>query len=206
MSNSTQGPTERVAARGLQRFDIKIGLDIRGAATQDEVCDRLIAVFGRWRLEDGEEIVDLQDYSHVPNGPGIVLVSKRWVLSVDYGAGRPGFLLSNRKGLEGSTAERLAAATKLALAKCQRLLDEAEMDGVAPASSKSVTVALNDRLHYPPTDATDAELAPAMQSLAGGLFGQDGNVERTDVGDGRLTYVISAATDVSIADLQSRIK
>ena len=106
-------PTDRLLNSGLQKFDVKINVSLKNGVDQDDVCDRLLAVFGRWRSEEGEEIVDLQDYSHVPEGPGIVLVSKRWVLSVDWRGEQPGLYLSTRRNLDGTTSERLAASLRL---------------------------------------------------------------------------------------------
>ena len=73
------GPTisEQLAAAGLQRFDLKLHLDGPSDFDSDQADDALLAIFGEWRLEEGEEIIDLADYSHVPEGPGVLLISKR---------------------------------------------------------------------------------------------------------------------------------
>ena len=67
----------------LQKINVKFGID----AAADADWDALLNIFSRWRLEEGEEILDLADYSHVPEAPSIILVSKRWQLGVDFSRG-----------------------------------------------------------------------------------------------------------------------
>ncbi len=169
---SGKTPTERLLEAGLQKYDLKLGLDVPAEIGQDGICDRLLAVFGRWRDDTGEEVIDLQDYSHVTNGPGVVLVSKRWVLSVDWADAQPGVLLSTRRKLSGANSEeRLIAAARLLLEKTIRLLGEPELRDAARANASELSIAINDRVLSPKSEENDAAIRPAVAALLDRLYG-----------------------------------
>ncbi len=204
-----QSPSERILAAGLQRLDIKLFLTLEPGFTQDEVWTRLIAVFGRWRHDEGEELVDLQDYAHVPNGPGIVLVSKRWVLSIDWSDGQPGVLLSTRRGLEGTLSERFARATRVLLEKTGRLLAEEELKEVVKPRCGELSIAVNDRVLYPDPDAADAELRPEVEKLVTKLYAPAScELERPSDSGSRLKYRarVQDADAPTLAELTARLK
>ncbi len=204
-----QSPSERILAAGLQRLDIKLYLTLEPGLTQDEVWTRLIAVFGRWRHDESEELIDLQDYAHVPNGPGIVLVSKRWVLSIDWSDGQAGILLPMRRGLEGTLSERFARATRVLLEKATRLLAEEELEEVMKPRCGELSIAVNDRVLYPDPDAADAELRPEVEKLITKLYaGASCELERASDSDSRLKYRARAQdTDaLTLAELTARLE
>jgi hypothetical protein len=202
-----QTPSDRILGEGLQKLDIKLPLRVKPGLGQDNVWDRLIAVFGRWRHDEGEDLIDLQDYAHIPNGPGIVLVSKRWVLSVDWRGGKPGVLLSTRRRLEGTLLERFVQATRLLLDKAARLLGEAEMKDAATADCGELSIAVNDRLLFPETDESDAELRPVVNALAAKLYAGAGcDIERLSSA-ARLSYRIRArGAGATVDDLAARLR
>ena len=200
-------PTDRLLKTGLQKFDIKLNVSLADGVDHDTICDRLLAVFGRWRSEEGEDTVDLQDYSHVPQGPGIVLVSKRWVLSVDCRDGQPGLMISTRRNLDGTASERLAGAMRLLLEKGQRLLDEEEMQGAFTPQTGELEIALNDRLLLPNSSEIDDEIRPEVNALLGKLYG-DAKCSLEKIGDSkeRLAYRVRVeGTNGGIAPLLAKL-
>ncbi len=202
-----QTPSDRILDEGLQKLDIKLPLRVKPGLGQDDVWDRLIAVFGRWRHDEGEDLIDLQDYAHVQHGPGIVLVSKRWVLSLDWRGGEPGVLLSTRRRLESTLPERFIQATRLLLEKAARLLSEPEMRDVGAPICGELSIAVNDRLLFPETDASDAALRPAVNALAAKLYAGAGcEIERVSPA-GRLSYRIRArGADATLEELAARLR
>jgi len=203
----------RDAAGGidLQKINVKLGEDAPGLD-----WDKLLAVFSRWREEEGEEMLDLADYAHVPEGPSVVLVSKRWHFGIDFargsGAGRTGgwggLFLSTRKNLEGDLEARVRAATKLTLEKIQRLLGEAEFAGDSTFAVKlgELDIVFNDRVQLPNTDESDTLARPAVDALANALYG-DGlaKIEKDEDASRRLGYSLSADTDLDLAGALSRL-
>src|SRR5437764_1537417 len=81
-----------------------------------------IPAFHRW-IQDRvcpEMLIDVADYRHVPNGPGVVLMGHEAAYSLDNTKGRLG-LLYNRRLAGGAAQENLRQAYDAAVAACQRL-------------------------------------------------------------------------------------
>jgi len=65
-----------------------------------------IAVFHRW-IQDRvcpEMLIDVADYRHVPNGPGVMLIGHEANYSLDSAKGRLGLLYSRKQA--GGSAQR----------------------------------------------------------------------------------------------------
>src|SRR6266851_2898772 len=85
-----------------------------------------ITIFHRW-IQDRvcpEMLIDVADYRHVPNGPGVVLMGHEANYSLDNTKGRLGLLYS-RKQSGGEAQENLRQAFDAAVAACGRLEQEA---------------------------------------------------------------------------------
>ena len=182
----------------LQKINVKFGID----APADADWDALLNIFSRWRLEEGEEILDLADYSHVPEAPSIILVSKRWQLGIDFsrgtGEGRAGgwagLLYASRKGLEGDLGARLRSVLVSALEKFQRLAGEKEFPRGVTILYGELDIAFNDRLLVPNNDEMDTLVRPAVEEVLAALYGDEGcSVEREDDPGRRLAYCARAA-------------
>lgn len=191
------------APAGLQKLNVKLRLD----APPELDYDVLLHIFGRWRLEPNEEIMDLADYGHVDHGPNCLLVSHRWHFGIDLTGGVPGLFLSVRQGLSGAPAERVAEAVRLCLEKSRRLCAEPEMPRAARPLCGELEIVLNDRLLAPHTPATDAEWRPAVESLGNRLYGA--GVARLEVEEDRtrrLGYRLSApGCAATLDDLLGRL-
>ncbi|MCH2366425.1 MAG: hypothetical protein MK554_04285 [Planctomycetes bacterium] len=182
----------------LQKINVKFGID----APADADWDALLNIFSRWRLEEGEEILDLADYSHVPEAPSIILVSKRWQLGVDFSRGTgedraggwAGLLYASRKGLEGDLGARLRSVLVSALEKFQRLAGEKEFPRGVTILYGELDIAFNDRLLVPNNDEMDALVRPTVEEVLAALYGDEGcSVEREDDPGRRLAYCARAA-------------
>ena len=182
----------------LQKINVKFGID----AAADADWDALLNIFSRWRLEEGEEILDLADYSHVPEAPSIILVSKRWQLGVDFSRGTgedraggwAGLLYASRKGLEGDLGARLRSVLVSALEKFQRLVGEKEFPRGVTILYGELDIAFNDRLLVPNNDEMDALVRPTVEEVLAALYGDEGcSVEREDDPGRRLAYCARAA-------------
>jgi len=152
---------------GLQKIDLKLLLE--GPAGLDP--DFLLAIFGRWRLEEGQEIVDLADYAHVDHGPSCILISHRWHFGVTFAGGEPGLLYSTRKGLAGTDEERLLAAARGLVALGRRLVAEPEFPRDIRPDPGRIDVVFNDRTIVRNDAAGDARFRPAVEALGIRLHG-----------------------------------
>src|ERR1041384_8435896 len=84
------------------------------------------ALFNTWiqqqRLE--ELLIDVADYLHVHNGPGIMLIGHEADYSLDNRGGRLGLLYNRKAPLDGSVQEKLAQAAHAALTAARLLETE----------------------------------------------------------------------------------
>jgi hypothetical protein len=128
------------------------------------------AVFNSWiqekRLE--ELLIDVADYLHVHQGPGIMLIGHEADYSLDNRAGRLGLLYNRKAQLEGSTQEKLAQAVRAALTAAQILEKENGLHFIG----SEVQVIVNDRLLVPNTVETFETLRPDIQAFFNRLYNE----------------------------------
>ena len=156
----------------LQRIQIKIASD----APPSLRLDPFLEIFGRWRKEKAHpaEWVDLADYAHMPRGAGIVLVGQRCNFSFDMALPGPGVLYIAKKGLSGTSEERITSAFQWCLDLSKRLVAEKEFPQGVQLRWNSLQIRFNDRLETPNNASTDDELRPAIRQAMDRLFGPQG--------------------------------
>ncbi len=76
---------------------------------------------GRIRHLAEHMLIDVADYAHVPDGPGILLVSDEANIYFDRFDGRLGLTYSRKRPIEGTFADRLAAVVSYARQACELL-------------------------------------------------------------------------------------
>jgi hypothetical protein len=145
--------------------------------------EELMPVFHGWiqnQVVQHHQLIDVADYKHVINGPGVMLIAHEGQFGYDMGEGTPGLLYSRMRPLEGSFESRLSATASVALAACTRL--EQTLPGKIAFRSDRVLFRINDRLAAPSTPATFQELLPQVQSFFTKLLGAAVQIEhRADV-------------------------
>ena len=128
------------------------------------------AVFNSWiqtqRLE--ELLIDVADYLHVHNGPGIMLIGHEADYSLDNRAGRLGLLYNRKEQLEGTTQEKLAQAVRAALTVAQIL----EKENGLKFNGSEVQVIVNDRLLVPNSTETFVSLEKDLKAFFHTLYNQ----------------------------------
>jgi len=127
------------------------------------------------RLEDFILLIDVHDYSHMQEGPGILLVAHEGNFSIDMGGGRPGLLYYRKIPTTLSPGEHLATILRSAI-EAVRLL---ERDARVQFNLDEVLVLANDRLNAPNTDASFAELKPSLAAALQKVFEASFDLART---------------------------
>ena len=166
--------------------------------------EALIPVFHRFIREQliKELLIDVVDYSHVPNGPGVVLIGH----SADYYVGAMdgafGLIYSLKRGAPAPEA-RLADALRRVI-NVARLL---EQDSTVQVRFKSgeLSLRLTDRLHAPNDDATFASTQAEVEQLFGSLYGGAVTVERLVEARGPLSVSIKASSAPSLEALLEKL-
>lgn len=134
--------------------------------------EAIVPVFHRFIREHAfdELMIDVADYKHVKNGPGIVLIGDANDYYFDEGEGRRGLLFSRKR--HGSAPDgRLREGFARAL-RASKLLEEApELAGRVSFVTDEILVRLPDRLRAPNDDAGFAQAAQELSPLLDKLYG-----------------------------------
>lgn len=158
--------------------------------------DKLIPVFHDWirtkKIPD-ELLIDVADYAHVPQGPGVVLIGHQSDYYLDVADDRAGLLYSRKRGFDGDFQAGIDDAFRRALRACELLEEESGLG--LQFGTDEVLFRVQDRLHAPNADATYDAYKPALERTASELFGGAGALER--VGGPREPFAVRISTGAS---------
>jgi hypothetical protein len=190
----------------------KIDLKVMAATGRKVELERAIPVFHRWIQERAldELMVDVADYTHVPEGPGVVLVCHDAIYALDSGGAELGLLYSRRRethsslGAIATLEDRLVSVFRRALAACARLERESDLAGLRFPGDR-FQLAVNDRRV---SRAQAGELGMALERVAGWLYrGEQPAIEVSGSGEGgRLTATLRAGRAPGAAELLARLE
>jgi hypothetical protein len=178
------------------------------AAPESAQCIELeafLGVFHRWIKERvlSELLIDVANYAHVPEGPGVVLIGHGSDYFLDQGEGRLG-LLHNRKRAGRSPTEQLADLARRTLHAASLLEREPELSGALRFATNELLFRINDRLAAPNTDATFVSVKPELEELANQVFGGGFELARAGGPKDLFAVRITSAVSVPIATLLER--
>ena len=128
-----------------QKLQLKIYVTPDSARSLE--AEALIPVFHRWIKERilPELLIDVANYGHVPEGPGVVLIGHGSDYSMDEGEGRFGFL-HNRKRAGAGPADRLADLARRTLHAASLLERDPTLSGKLRFATNELLFRVNDRL------------------------------------------------------------
>ena len=144
---------------------VRIGAKLYADTPQAIDLAAVVPIFHGWiqrKVLDGVPI-DVADYAHVPDGPGVMLIGHEADRSLDLGEGRPGVLYQRKRDGEGSLEERFAAA----IASADGIADELEADPAAGGVSfgrDEILLTVTDRRLAPNEDATLEAVRGAIEA------------------------------------------
>lgn len=126
----------------FQHINIKIFIE--GELPIDP--SRFIDVFHRWIQEQAvpELLIDVADYCHVPDGPGVLLIAHEADYSMDHTDGRWGLRYNRKMPLEGMNESRIRQALSAAAKACA-ILEQQLVNERLKFSRTAFEVFVNDR-------------------------------------------------------------
>ena len=173
---------------------VKLDLKVLAADAAEVEPEHFIPVFHRWITESvlPELLIDVADYSHVHEGPGVLLVGHDAIYAYDLSRGEPGLLYSRRRetGPElqgiGGLDRRLRSLLAAAFRACDLIEAEPQLGGRVVFDRHRLELRVNDRL-FPADEQTALTLARAFQrALAeAGVGGGDAPVKVKQPGEPR---------------------
>jgi hypothetical protein len=197
----------------MQHINVKLLLkDAQGVD-----LDPVIPVFHSWIQQQvaDELLLDVADYRHVQAGPGVVLIGHEADYSLDNADDRLGVRYNRKAILDGNNQDRLAQATRTALAASQRLQQDTGLDRKLNFNGHDIEIFINDRILAPNTPDTREALKPEFQAFAEELFGGceyslsfGSESSSAESADRRrlLTVFLHAARSFTVEDLMENLK
>lgn len=148
----------------LHRIQLKFYLNPPGDLSPEEV----FRAFSAWIPQTPDQtLIDVADYSHLPDGPLTVLVGHQANYTLDHSDRRLGLLYGRKQPLEGGLRQALTEA----LRACRRLEEEPELAGRVSFAGGEFMLVANDRLHAPNAETTRQALVPHLSPLLARLYG-----------------------------------
>ena len=153
-------------------------------------------IFHRWIQEGripGQLLIDVADYRHVPDGPGIVLIAHQAHYAIDGERGPLGLLYSVKRDEPDELAGKLDEAYAAALAAARAL----EEDPLRPIRFQGdrLRVSVMSRRHAPNSAETFAAARPTFEAFAARVYpGRTTRIEH--LADPREPFVVELIAGV----------
>ena len=182
----------------VQHINIKFFIENH----QDVNLADYAAVFNTWIQKQALEelLIDVADYLHVHNGPGIMLIGHEADYSLDNRTGRLGLLYNRKEQLDGPTQEKLAQAARAILTVAQIL----EKENGLKFNGQEVQIIINDRLLVPNTAETFESLESDLRVFFERLYnGTEYSLTHND--DPRERFTVNIKT-IANFDLETLLK
>jgi len=186
----------------MQLHHVNVKLLVQNAEVAD--LEPLIPVFHSWiENQNGDELlIDVADYTHVPAGPGVVLIGHEGNYSVDNSGNRLGVRYNRKAVQHGNNLDVLTQATRAALTACQRLEAEPRLTGKFRFNGQDIEIFINDRLVAPNDAATREAFDADFHSFSRKLFrGKEYSISYGTDPRSLFTAFVKAAHPFSVAEL-----
>lgn len=197
----------------------KIAVKFFAVDTVDDL-EPVINTFHRW-IQEKDAVagmpIDVADYAHVPNGPGILLIGHEADHAVDMAEGPQGYLYNRKRGFDGARATPGAGPADLeqgdleeifrrAIDAAQLLEQAPELGGKLTIGTAKLRIVFNDRLGFPNDAATFEAAKPALEAVLGKIYGAVPTIEHDfDSKAHRLAVNVSFDGEKSLADLRAAL-
>ncbi len=152
----------------------RCGLKVFFAPGVEPDVRAFIPIFHRWIQTGAVDglLIDVADYTHLTDGPAVLLAGHEGNYAIDRTDGRTGLYYYRKQPVAGAFADRLALIGRTLLTAAVRLESDAAGEGCRFAGSEVQFIA-NDRLLAPPAAATVAALRPHLTAFLRTLFRDD---------------------------------
>jgi hypothetical protein len=183
-----------------ERLQLKLYLE----PSEHFELEALVPVFHRF-IRDRvikDVLIDVIDYSHVPDGPGVVLIGHAADLYLGALDGAFGLVYSRKRG--GPGPERRLEDALRRLIDAARLLEQ-ENGLELRFKSNELSLRLTDRLRAPNDDATFTSTKAEVEALFSRVYGGEVAIDRLPASKEPFGLRIKAASSPSLEALLEKL-
>ena len=104
----------------LQKFGIKLYIDSKS----DYSTKDYIPIFHKWiqnKVIDNHVLIDVADYSHIIDGPGVMLIAHEGYFSLDQENNKPSIMYMRKTSLTGNFIDRFCNILNITIEAAKRL-------------------------------------------------------------------------------------
>ena len=119
-----------------------------------------IPVFHEWIQKDkisNHVMVDVADYKHIPDGPGIMLIAHEGNFSIDLENGKAELLYTRKQPLEKDIANNIQTIASILDNACKLLETSDSLNGKISFSNQYQIIS-NDRYYFPTGKQSEKQL------------------------------------------------
>ena len=183
----------------LQKFGIKLYLNTNGSFKSKD----LIPVFHNWIQEKAVSnhlLIDVADYSHIPDGPGVMLVAHEGHFSMDQEHHKLGIMYMRKTKIDGNFQERFVKILTTVVQAANRLLDN-NIDKEIDFIKNSFRFIANDRLIANNTKENQNLYQDKVKKALEELYSTS-KVEYKNISGAneRLAFTVNFSKDINILD------
>ncbi len=200
-----QGILEEAIGLELQHINVKLLLE----NPEQLDLNAVVNVFHSWIQGQvcDELLLDVADYRHVYQGPGIVLIGHEADYSIDNTDGQLGLRYNRKARLEGSNQSRLVQATRAILNAAERLQGDTRLNSKWNFNGQEIQIFINDRVIAPNVAETQQAIEPELRSFLDSLFGEVGYSSTFEPSARRLlSATVKASHPLTVSNLLANLK
>ena len=186
----------------------RIGLKVFVESAHPPAPREFVPIFHRWIQTGAVDglLIDVADYSHLEQGPSIVLVAHEANYALDFGDGRMGLQYYRKQSIDGPLDVRLTTQCRALLTASRLLEEDPAFGGRLQFRGDELQLVANDCLLAPNTAETRAQLESPVSAFAAKLFG---SARRTMTHSAnprqRFTLTIKTVESASLEQLLARL-
>lgn len=141
--------------------------------TVENDAELFVPIFHDWIRDRALDLVmlDVADYAHAPDSPGIVLVCHEASFALDRSDGRLGLLCQRRLPFDGTASEGIAETVRQTLDVAARLEADPRVMGKLRFDPTRLRIEANDRLLAPNSSEGYRDFAALVRAAIATAFG-----------------------------------
>jgi hypothetical protein len=148
-------------------------------------------------------LLDVADYRHVPNGPGVMLISHEINFSMDRSEGRFGLFAQQKLSQADNRGDQILALVRATIGFGALLESDWRLKKSLSLEGGQFLLMSNDRLQLPNTDSTYVNIFHDLETAATIVYpGRDVSIARVENDPReRLTAAIDTGTSINMKEL-----